>query len=119
MAHNLDYETFRGDSIDVEVQFPGAALGDGNLRATLKSSLAIDPTDALAIWAANLDTSDTDIVPDPAGDIAYIHVPYTGTEDANVNSLYYLDVSFTIPGQTFRKTLQAKIGFNADGTQGE
>lgn len=118
MAHNADYETFRGDSIDVEVQFPGAVMSAGELRATLKKNLKVDPTDSLALWAQDFDTSDISVCPDPAGDIAYIHVPYTGTQDADVNTIYYFDVEYKIVGQTFKKTLQATIKFAADGTQG-
>lgn len=118
-----DYTTFRGDTIDVAVEFPGADLTDATLWITFKLKLDDVTNDDSAIWKINLDCNDASVCDDPTTGIAYIAIPdgnpenpKSGTYNLLPGKTYTLDIQANLSDGKV-KTLQAKILVDRDGTR--
>lgn len=112
----VDYESFRGDTIDVQVQFPGADLTGGTLRATLRDVLNNDANNTAAQWYQTFSPSNALVCDDPTTGIANIHVPDTVTTTLLPRN-YTLDIEYRSADGLTVKTLQATIKISKDGTR--
>jgi hypothetical protein len=112
----------RGDTVDVQVQWPGADLTGGIIRATLKQNLDDADNDDAAIWKADLQPSDPSVCDDPTTGIANVRVPpgaesIPGTYNAQPDQIAYLDIEATLADPTSRFSHLVIIKFSKDGTR--
>lgn len=117
-----DLTTPRGDSIDVQIQWPGADLTNGLIRATLKQKLDNADNDDAAMWKADLDPNNPVVSDDPTTGIANVHVDpgdetTPGTYAAKPDAIAYLDIEATLADPTVRKSYLVKVKFEQDGTR--
>lgn len=112
----------RGDTVDVQIQFPGADLTAGTIRATLKQKLDDSTDDDSAVWKVDLDPSDPAVCDDPTTGVANVRVPpgsptTPGTYKVKPNEVAYLDIEATLADPTSRFSRVVVIYFKRDGTR--
>lgn len=122
MIDTPDLTRLRGDTIDVQVQLPGADLTGGLIRATFKQKLDDATNDNAAFWKADFDPDNPNVSDDPTTGIANVRVPpgdpiTPGTYKAKPNSMAYLDIEITLADPTMRKSAVVKVFFDRDGTR--